>query len=176
MEIEYRKDKNGDEVAVFMERNEDSIFVHHTSKLYCCYKNSPYNDKRAIIFERPEFNRTDVQVYSDRQVNWYDNYHEVFNKYFTKGQYFSSYKPSLIEQFLCELTGSPIMLTGIVEEVNMSDGYPYWAFFYKDEKRLKEQGLLEKQKEGVPKDLDKIEYSNLINRETYLDIIMKAMK
>jgi len=73
-------------------------------------------------------------VYSDRLYSW-DS--EKYNKcclkvWNNKGQYFDNRKPEDIEKFLSLYMDMKIKLTAIVEGCNVSNGYPYWVFYYKE--------------------------------------------
>jgi hypothetical protein len=54
---------------------------------------------------------------------------EVWNN---EGQYFNNRKPQDIEIFLSKYLEKSITLTGIEEGCNVSNGYPYWIFYYKE--------------------------------------------
>lgn len=76
---------------------------------------------------------TDQVVYSDRLRMWYDDYFNLKRKYLGTGGYWSSYEPEKIESFLSILFSRKITLTGIEEECNCSNGYPYWVLYYRED-------------------------------------------
>jgi hypothetical protein len=51
-----------------------------------------------------------------------------------ESQYFTNRTPKDIEKFLSLYLGKYIELTLIMEGCNVSNGYPYWVFYYKNSK------------------------------------------
>jgi len=73
-------------------------------------------------------------VYSDRLMQWD---FRKFNKcclqvWNNEAQYFHSRQPKDIEKFLSLYFGKEIKLTVIMEGCNVSNGYPYWIFGFKE--------------------------------------------
>lgn len=71
-------------------------------------------------------------VYSDRLWQWdskkYDRCcNEVWGN---EGQYFNNRKPKDIERFLSLYFEKEVKLTVIMQGCNVSNGYPYWIFYY----------------------------------------------
>jgi hypothetical protein len=97
----------------------------------------PYSYSATCIYKNM-WKRTDEVVYSDRLHLWYDNYDAIYKETMGTGQYFSSKEPEQIEQLLCRLFGKHIILTGVEEECNFSNGYPYWILYYREEEDASE--------------------------------------
>ena len=93
--------------------------------------NNPYSYTAFCIYKNG-WKDTDEFVFSDRLNSWYENYRGLKEKMLGRGDYFSSYEPEDIEKFLSFLFDKEITLTGIEEECNVSNGYPYWIFYYRD--------------------------------------------
>lgn len=74
-------------------------------------------------------------VYSDRLWQWdSDKYDRCCDEVWgNKGQYFDNRKPDEIERFLSLYFGEKIKLTAIMQGCNVSNGYPYWIFYYENE-------------------------------------------
>ena len=74
-------------------------------------------------------------VYSDRLWQW-DNkkYDELCKKHFgNQGQYWSSRGVEQIQAFLRDYNDNQeLVLVGIMEGCNASDGFPYWVFMFND--------------------------------------------
>ena len=71
-------------------------------------------------------------VYSDRLWQWdskkYDRCcNEVWGN---EGQYFNNRKSKDIERFLSLYFEKEVKLTVIMQGCNVSNGYPYWIFYY----------------------------------------------
>lgn len=76
----------------------------------------------------------DAIVYSDRLHQWNDKkFNECCKKVFGDiGQMFFNRTPEDIEKFLSIYFNKSIILTAIKEFHNVSNGYPYWGFYYKE--------------------------------------------
>lgn len=105
-----------------------------------CYMGYGYEragkNKSRVIWQK-NFNKAeDEAVYSDHLYEWDDRkYDSVCEKIWgNKGQMFHNRKPEEIEQFLSLYFDKGITLTAIVKETNMSNGYPYWIFYYREDK------------------------------------------
>lgn len=71
-------------------------------------------------------------VYSDRLFQWNS---ERYNKccksiWGNEGQHFHNRNPEDIESFLSLYYDSKVKLVVVMEGCNVSNGYPYWIFFY----------------------------------------------
>ena len=94
----------------------------------------PYSYDPYVQWESDDNKEWDSSVYSDRLMQW------DFNKFNTccqqvfgdEGQYFSNREPKKIEQFLSLYFEYPIKLIIIQEGCNVSNGYPYWIFHFKN--------------------------------------------
>jgi len=73
-------------------------------------------------------------AYSDRLLNWdWDKYNEcVMEVWGNKGQIFYNRTPKDIEKFLSLYYDKEVKLTMIMEGCNVSNGFPYWIFFFGD--------------------------------------------
>jgi hypothetical protein len=73
-------------------------------------------------------------VYSDRLWQWdYNKYDKCCMEVWgNRGQYFSNRSVKDIEKFLSLYFEKEVSLTALMEGCNVSNGYPYWIFFYKD--------------------------------------------
>ena len=92
----------------------------------------PYSYSRFCIYKNG-FKPTDSCVFSDR-LSRKENYDKIFREVLGLGQYYSDKRPEKIEEFLRQLFEQPdIVLTGIEEECNYSDGYPYWLLYFRHE-------------------------------------------
>lgn len=92
----------------------------------------PYSYTRYCIW-KGLWEPTDQAIYSDRLSYMYpDTYDNLFKEILGSGQYLSRKDPKDIETFLCRLFEKEIELTGIEEECNASNGYPYWILYYRE--------------------------------------------
>ena len=95
----------------------------------------PYSYSRYAIWNSGDWSENDHLVYSDRLRKQYpDTYDNLKSEMLGNGDYFSKFEPEDIEKFLSALWGHKIKLTGIEEECNASNGYPYWLLYYRGEK------------------------------------------
>lgn len=91
----------------------------------------PYSYDPFLLW-KGDYKEGDSIVYSDRLISWD---HEKFNKccmevFNNKGQNFNNRKPKDIEKFLSLYFDKDIKLTAIEEGCNVSNGYPYWIFYF----------------------------------------------
>lgn len=95
-------------------------------------RNWPYSYDRFVVW-KGDWNETDCAVYSDRLRQWdAKKYRECCKQVWPNGgDTFSQRSPSSIEQFLSLYYGQQVKLTGIEEGCNVSNGFPYWIFYYK---------------------------------------------
>lgn len=94
----------------------------------------PYSYDAFVIYKNGYNKKKDSVIYSDRliQMNYelYDSCcMQVFNN---TGHAFDGRKPEDIERFLSLYLGRNIKLTGIEQACNVSNGYPYWIFYYRE--------------------------------------------
>lgn len=99
-------------------------------------KEYPYSYSAYAIWNSGEWSSEDAVVYSDRLPSFYgDKYYELGKELGVRGGLSFGYTdPEILEKFLSELFESKIKLTGIEEECNVSNGYPYWLLYYREEK------------------------------------------
>ena len=96
--------------------------------------NWPYSYDPYVVWKGNYIKGENETVYSDRLMQW--NY-EKFNKcckevWDNEGQYFSGRSATEIERFLSLYFEKEIELTVIMQGCNVSSGYPYWIFYFKD--------------------------------------------
>ena len=97
----------------------------------------PYSYDPFVVFKDPAWTDNDTAVYSDRLRQWdWEKYNQCCEKVWNNhGQYFSARKPEEIQRFLQLYFDDPtLILTGIEEGCNCSNGYPFWVFYMKGEK------------------------------------------
>lgn len=99
-------------------------------------KEYPYSYTAYAIWNSGEWSPNDDVVYSDRLSGWYgDKYYELGKELGVRGGLSMGYTdPEILEKFLSELFERKVKLTGIEEECNVSNGYPYWLLYYREEK------------------------------------------
>lgn len=99
-------------------------------------KQYPYAYSAYAIWNSGEWSPEDDVVYSDRLPGFYgDKYYELGKELGVRGGLSMGYTdPEILEKFLSELFDCKIKLTGIEEEGNASNGYPYWLLYYREEK------------------------------------------
>lgn len=97
----------------------------------------PYNYDEHVIWMDKDFNKEECYsaVYSDRLFQWDDEKYEkccqeVFGN---RSQYFYSRDHRDIEEFLGKYLNKDIKLTAVILGCNVSTGYPYWVFYYKED-------------------------------------------
>lgn len=92
----------------------------------------PYSYDPFIVQGSPgEYECTD---YSDRLMQWnWDKFYELSEKHFgNRDQIFYDRPIDKIESFLQDYHNNPkLKLVMVSEGANVSNGYPYWIFFYK---------------------------------------------
>jgi len=96
----------------------------------------PYSYDAFFEWKGRDFERTDAAVYSDRLRQWdgkafADAVHEVWPTN-PGGQMFYGKNPKDVEKFLCLYFKKQVHLTGILRGCNVSNGYPYWIFAYRE--------------------------------------------
>ena len=91
----------------------------------------PYSYSRYCIYKTKKWTRKDEMLYSDRLSMWFpDTYYEYKEKFLGNADDLKRYHPDNIEKFISALFGYPIHITGMEEECNFSNGYPYWIIYY----------------------------------------------
>lgn len=98
-------------------------------------KNSPFYNNSYTVYKSYDYLKDDTVVYSDRLHQWdSDKYKkaasEVFDGY--QGQYFDNFTVNQIQNFLSLYFNKQVILTRIDKEENVSNGYPYWVFYYRN--------------------------------------------
>lgn len=96
---------------------------------------NPYNFDDYVEW-KGNYRRGDAAVYSDRLWQWDTaKYKECYQDVFgSEGQKFSGRNPSGIEKFLSLYFGKNVTLTAILQGCNVSSGFPYWVFYYREAK------------------------------------------
>ena len=94
----------------------------------------PYSYDAYVVWQEDSAKGKGNCVYSDRLFQW-DT--EKYNKSCKKvwgntGQNFGSRSPKDIEKFLSEYYDKEVKLTMIMEGCNVSNGFPYWIFFFEN--------------------------------------------
>lgn len=95
----------------------------------------PYSYDEFVKWKSEDFvERECYAVYSDRLLQWdrkkFDKAcQEVFKNH---GQMFGDRKPEDIEKFLSIYLGHEVKLKAIVQGCYLWNGFPYWAFLYKE--------------------------------------------
>lgn len=102
----------------------------------CTPWTDPYSYDEFVLFKADDFNAMDSWVYSDRMLQWNrkefeDAVHEVWPKK-TGSQMFYNRKPEDITRFLSLYFGKEVKLTAVLQGCNVSNGYPYWIFAYRE--------------------------------------------
>lgn len=80
------------------------------------------------------FSDDNQAVYSDRLYQWdRDKYDKCCQEVFgDTGHVFSNRSPQKINEFLNKYFEKTVMLTAITQGCNVSNGYPYWVFYYEE--------------------------------------------
>ena len=78
----------------------------------------------------------DSWVYSDRMLQWdrkaFENaVHKVWPTK-SENQMFYDRKPEDLNKFLNLYFGKDVTLTAVLQGCNISNGYPYWIFAYRE--------------------------------------------
>lgn len=99
----------------------------------------PYGYDQFLIWKGAYNQNTDQSVFSDRMMCLdYERFNVCCIQTFgNDGQCFYDRKPADIEKFLSMYFDKNIQLTGIEEGCNISNGYPYWVFYFRETKELK---------------------------------------
>ncbi len=96
----------------------------------------PYSYDEFVIFKSERFDPMDRMVYHDRMLQWDRG---AFSRAVREvwpdkphGQMFSGKEPKYINRFLDLYFGKAVELTAVLQGCNVSNGYPYWIFAYKE--------------------------------------------
>ena len=96
----------------------------------------PYAYDAYFIWKSDAFRETDHAVYSDRMYSWNS---KAFNAAVAAtwpktpmSQMFGGKMPTDINRFLNLFYGKEVELTGVLQGCNVSNGYPYWIFAYRN--------------------------------------------
>lgn len=96
----------------------------------------PYSYDEFVVFKSRRFEKTDCMVYHDRMMQWSGS---AFAKAVCEvwpdkpqSQMFSGKRPADINRFLNLYFGKEVELTAVLQGCNVSNGYPYWIFAYKE--------------------------------------------
>ena len=94
----------------------------------------PYSFDEHVLWKSEDCEKTDCFVYSDRMMSWdWDKFHESMKQVWEKhGHYFDGDDPKDVEKFLSLYNDKPVKLTAILKGCNLSNGYPYFIFGYKE--------------------------------------------
>ena len=96
----------------------------------------PYSYEEFVVFKSQDFKTDDIAVYHDRMLQWNC---DAFSKSVRtvwpdtpESQMFGEKTPKDIERFLNLYFGKKIKLTAVLQGCNVSNGFPYWVFFYRE--------------------------------------------
>lgn len=100
-------------------------------------RSHPYSYDEFVLFKAVDFNEMDSWVYSDRMLQqnskaFKDAVHEVWPEK-SGSQMFYDRKPEDLTRFLSLYFGKKVKLTAVLRGCNVSNGYPYWIFAYREE-------------------------------------------
>lgn len=89
--------------------------------------------RRMIYINRQLCYKSDSTAWSDRL---YEEDSEKYDRAYkavwgNTGQMFYNRKPEEIERFLSLYLGKTVVLTTVIQETDVSNGYPYWVFRYR---------------------------------------------
>ncbi len=93
--------------------------------------NYSYSDHFNWRNEEREELKTAQAEYSDRMAQWG---HAKFQTACATGpkQHFRYWTPAQVSKFLTAYFGKPIRAVALSEGCNVSSGYPYWVFWFRD--------------------------------------------
>jgi len=110
-------------------QNEDGNPVSRTKEQY------PYSYDPYVVWDNRKNNKEELEsVYSDRLLQWdYDKYNKCHKEVFgNEAQIFFDNNEKDIEKFLqLYFNRSKLELKLIMNGANISNGFPYWIFFFK---------------------------------------------
>lgn len=96
----------------------------------------PYSYDAFFEYMAPDYKESDSMVYHDRMMQWdgkaFRNAVASVWPDKAESQMFYGKIPEDVEKFLCLYFGKSVRLTGILRGCNVSNGYPYWIFCYKE--------------------------------------------
>lgn len=96
----------------------------------------PYSYDPYVIWKK--YNKYNNTVYSDRLVQWdYSKYNRIRKDIFKdESQYWDNCSGKDVELFLRKyFNDDTIVLCGVMKGCNVSSGYPYWIFMFRNKKK-----------------------------------------
>lgn len=96
--------------------------------------NCPYSYDAFVVIRNGKNEEIEHTAYSDRMLSWvsYDKWKKCIAKMGDKkAGTFSNNSVEKLEAFLTEYNGYKCKLIVLMEGCNVSNGYPYWIFFWK---------------------------------------------
>ena len=96
--------------------------------------NAPYSFDKHVLWKSDDCQKTDCFVYSDRMMSWdWDKFHDSMKQVWKQhGHYFDGDDPKDVEKFMSLYQGHPVKLTAIMKGCNVSNGYPYFIFGFRE--------------------------------------------
>lgn len=96
----------------------------------------PYSYEEFVVFKSPDFKEDDIAVYHDRMLQWdWGAFSKSVRTVWPDtphSQMFGGKTPKDIERFLGLYFGKRVKLTAVLQGCNVSNGFPYWVFFYRE--------------------------------------------
>ncbi len=96
----------------------------------------PYSYDEFVLYKSEDFDPMDSMVYHDRMLQWdRDTFGKAVSKVWPEApgsQMFSGKSPVDINKFLNLYFGKEVKLTAVLQGCNLSNGFPYWVFAYKE--------------------------------------------
>lgn len=95
----------------------------------------PYSYDAFVVIRNGSNKEIEHTAYSDRMLSWvsYEKWKVCIEKMGgTKGGSFSNNTIEELERFLTEYNGYKCKLIVLMEGCNVSNGYPYWIFHWKE--------------------------------------------
>lgn len=98
---------------------------------------NPYDYDEYVLFKSDKYSneRPYSAVYSDRLMQWdYDRFQKCYKETFSKdSQSFYLCDSVTAERFLSLYFNKDIELVAMLQGCNVSNGNPYWVFYYIDD-------------------------------------------
>lgn len=100
-------------------------------------RTNPYDYDSFVIFKYSNFDKNkDKAVDTDRLAEWNpdlynDIYHRLYMKYGRNPNFIFRNRSSCSE-FMSRYYNKNIEVTAVVQNCNVSNGYPYWTIYYKE--------------------------------------------
>jgi hypothetical protein len=94
----------------------------------------PYGYDAYVIWKGDYVDGQGSSEYSDRLLQWdWDKFNSCSREVWgNEAQYFNNRQPEDIERFLGLYFDKNVKLTALMEGCNVSNGYPYWIFFFEE--------------------------------------------